>query len=169
MRGDLRQFADGMTQELEHRKPSEKTDASSTDMIRGREAAAGKLSFSGAMANALRIVRTESGRTLNAGAHASDMELANQGIDIQKEWQATLDNRTRDTHAEIDGERAAVDGTFSNGLMYPSEINCRCSTIPIIDGVGPQLRRGRSPVTGENEIMDYKSYKEWKAEVSQVK
>jgi len=169
MTADLQKLADAITQGLAQGKTYKQMTDSIKDIIGRQMAADGKLSFSGAMANALRIVRTESGRTLNAGAHASDMELANQGIDIQKEWQATLDNRTRDTHAEIDGERAAVDGTFSNGLMYPSEINCRCSTIPIIDGVGPQLRRGRSPVTGENEIMDYKSYKEWKAEVSQVK
>ncbi len=56
------------------------------------------------------------------------------GFKVQKQWRATLDNRTRDSHRSIDGETIDIDDTFGNGLKYPrgpggalSEIcNCRC-------------------------------------------
>jgi HK97 family phage portal protein len=43
-----------------------------------------------------------------------------------KIWTAVMDDRTRDEHAEMDGEEKPIDMPFSNGLQYPSEINCRC-------------------------------------------
>ena len=57
------------------------------------------------------------------------------GNSITKIWMATLDNRTRDAHADRDGEEIALDDEFAPGLSRPrdpngalSEIcNCRCS------------------------------------------
>lgn len=56
------------------------------------------------------------------------------GVANAKEWIATFDDRTRDSHAEIDGEIVKLDENFSNGLEYPGDpagdpaetINCRC-------------------------------------------
>ena len=56
------------------------------------------------------------------------------GVKVQKQWRATLDNRTRDSHRSIDGETIDIDDTFGNGLKYPREpggalseiCNCRC-------------------------------------------
>ena len=56
------------------------------------------------------------------------------GVKVQKQWRATLDNRTRDSHRLLDSETIDLDDTFDNGLKYPREpggalseiCNCRC-------------------------------------------
>lgn len=75
----------------------------------------------------------------NAGRMERLHEAKDMGINVKKRWMATLDNRTRDSHAELDGETIDVDEKFSNGLMYPgdpsgdpSEVyNCRCTMVYI--------------------------------------
>lgn len=59
-----------------------------------------------------------------------------------KEWLATPDAATRDSHVAMDGEVQPVYSMFSNGLMYPGDFNgdlaeianCRCTIIPRIEG-----------------------------------
>jgi uncharacterized protein with gpF-like domain len=54
-----------------------------------------------------------------------------------KVWVATADDRTRESHAELDGEEVLVDEPFSNGLMCPADptgepeevYNCRCTIL----------------------------------------
>lgn len=91
------------------------------------------------------IARTE---TLGALARSKE-EAFRQAIDtgaiqaqqVKKVWQATRDNRTRDTHRHVNGERVGLDERFSNGLLYPHEggapasetVNCRCSYDHVID------------------------------------
>lgn len=56
------------------------------------------------------------------------------GVKVQKQWRATLDNRTRDSHRLLDSKTIDLDATFDNGLKYPREpggaksevCNCRC-------------------------------------------
>ena len=56
------------------------------------------------------------------------------GVNVQKQWRSTLDNRTRDSHRSLDSETIDLDATFDNGLKYPREpggalseiCNCRC-------------------------------------------
>ena len=56
------------------------------------------------------------------------------GANVLKQWDATLDGRTRPSHARIDGEIRETDEEYSNGLMFPGDpsgpaaevINCRC-------------------------------------------
>ena len=75
------------------------------------------------------------------------------GNSITKIWIATLDNRTRDAHAERDGEEIALDDEFAPGLSRPrdpngalSEIcNCRCS---LKYGVGQSKGKTRSSRLG---------------------
>ena len=51
-----------------------------------------------------------------------------------KIWVAVMDDKTRDSHAEIDGEEVPINYPFSNGLQMPGDpsgppeevINCRC-------------------------------------------
>lgn len=82
------------------------------------------------------IARTESHNSVSAGTFetykAADVE--------RKEWLATKDSRTRDSHRAIDGEVKPIDQPFSNGLMYPGApgpakevINCRCALLPVIE------------------------------------
>ena len=85
--------------------------------------------------NAVRIARTEGHRvqvqsTMDACYKAKDV-----GADVVKQWDAALDDRTRESHVAVDGEIRELDEKFSNGLMYPGDpsggaaevVNCRCA------------------------------------------
>lgn len=91
------------------------------------------------------IARTE---TLSALARSRE-EAFRQAVDtgavkaeqVTKVWIATKDNRTRDSHAALNGEKVALNQPFSNGLMYPHAdgappeevVNCRCTYEHMID------------------------------------
>lgn len=86
---------------------------------------------------AIRIARTE-GHRIQCTATMDAMENAkDRGADVIKQWDSTLDARTRDSHAKIDGEIRNLDKRFSNGLMYPGDpngsagevVNCRCALL----------------------------------------
>lgn len=127
------------------------------------------VSTTGALANALRVARTESLRAMNAGHYAAAQYAAStQEGDTYKQWVATLDGRTRDAHAGLDGKKVLIDQPFPGGAMYPGDFasvaqnaNCRCRTITIIGDVTPTTRRGRNPVTGKNEVISYAPFTEW--------
>lgn len=82
------------------------------------------------MNSAVRRARTAVNGAENAGR--MDGMLGRGGY---KRWVAVMDERTRASHASINGEVVPVGEPFSNGLMYPgdpsgppSEVcNCRCS------------------------------------------
>lgn len=86
---------------------------------------------------AIRIARTE-GHRIQCSATMDAMKNAkDRGANVVKQWDATLDGRTRDSHAQIDGEIREVNERFSNGLMQPGDpngiasevINCRCALL----------------------------------------
>ena len=76
------------------------------------------------------------------------------GNSIKKIWIATLDNRTRDTHAMLDGASVPLDDVFDNGLERPRDpngelaeiCNCRCS---LKYGVGQTMSKTRSARYGD--------------------
>lgn len=84
--------------------------------------------------NAARIVRTEGHRITETAAHHAQQKAKDRGADVVKIWDASLDAKTRDSHAKVDGEIRDVNKKFSNGLMFPGDpsgkaaevINCRC-------------------------------------------
>ena len=87
--------------------------------------------------NAVRIARTEGHRIqCQAGMDACE-KAKEKGCDILKQWDATLDDVTRSSHAMVDGELREIDKPFSNGLMFPGDpkggaaevINCRCALL----------------------------------------
>lgn len=131
----------------------------------------GVRSYTGAKANASRIIRTEATRNMNAGALASMQSAQAQGLEMQKIWIATLDSRTRSSHGSADGQKRPIDGLFNvNGAegLAPGQlnsagqnINCRCASGSVIEGLEPSLRRGRNPETGENEVFEWTSYNSW--------
>lgn len=91
-----------------------------------------KASFEGmATWRAEMIARTETIGGFNAAAQ----ETAEQsGVALGKQWLATRDSRTRDTHRDLDGARVDMAETFPNGCRFPGDplgspgetINCRC-------------------------------------------
>ena len=77
------------------------------------------------------------------------------GNKMKKVWIATLDNRTRDSHASLDGKEIPLDGIFDNGCARPKDpngtpaeiCNCRCS-LKYVD-VGGERGQTRSARQGE--------------------
>lgn len=75
------------------------------------------------------IARTESTVANNEGF----IEAYKQSKVVEyKEWIAVMDDRTRPEHAAMDGEIVEVNQSFSNGLQYPQEPNCRCVIAPAL-------------------------------------
>ena len=92
------------------------------------------------VANAKRIVRTES---VNAANYATNQSAVDTfGIEnLQKEWIATFDDRVRIDHIQANGQVVDMDKKFLVGgeeLSYPGDsagsaanvINCRCTNAP---------------------------------------
>ena len=111
----------------------------------------------------LRAARTALTGAENAGRTGSYRRASGMGIELRKRWMATLDSRTRDSHRELDGEKADIDSRFSNDLSYPgdptgpaSEVwNCRCTMVAALPG---------HDVFGERSTSRLEtSYEDWKA------
>ena len=91
--------------------------------------------------NAIRITRTESHRITNEVKQQTIAKAQEKGADVVKQWDSTLDGRTRSTHRELDGQLRELDQPFkvpSTGAtaMYPGgfgvpgeDINCRCALL----------------------------------------
>lgn len=85
----------------------------------------------------IRNARTMTTTSENSGRLAGLKEAEEKGIVYEKQWMATNDDRTRESHAELDGVSVPVDDPFPNGLMYPGDMsgdaeevyNCRCSMV----------------------------------------
>lgn len=84
--------------------------------------------------DSVRIARTETTKAENAGRLDSFKQAEKQGLKIKKVWSSTIDNRTRMSHAKLNGEERDLEEEFSNGCMYPGKggtasevVNCRCS------------------------------------------
>lgn len=77
-----------------------------------------------------RIARTE---VLNAHNNADLLAYEQSGVVTHKEWLATMDDRTRDAHAALNGQVVLLNENFSNGLSVPSEPNCRCTILPVVE------------------------------------
>ena len=85
---------------------------------------------------AKRIARTEIHNAHNRGV----MQIY-KDLDVEyTQWKAADDDRTRESHAEINGEIIPMGEKYSNGLEYPGDesgdieewINCRCSNAPFV-------------------------------------
>jgi hypothetical protein len=93
------------------------------------------------------IARTESHGARNTVNAASVRRAANafgSPTAFARRWQAANDDRTRETHRDADGQTVALNEPFTVGrasLDFPGDpsgppeetINCRCTTITIID------------------------------------
>lgn len=118
---------------------------------------------------AVRAARTAMTSAENAGRVDSYKRAERIGIKVEQEWMATLDERTRDTHRELDGQHVPVGKYFvirSNGhklrwpadpAAHPSEIwNCRCTLVawlPDIEQEDPERW---------SKLPSGMSYDEWK-------
>ena len=91
------------------------------------------------MNNAYRIARTEGHRIQNQSAMDAATKAKEKGADVVKQWDATLDARTRPHHAMLDGQIRELDKPFEiegRKAMHPSgfgiaseDIHCRCALL----------------------------------------
>ena len=117
--------------------------------------------------SAIRTARTAVTGAQNAGRIDSYTAAKKMGIKLKKEWLATLDGRTRHSHAMLDGERVDNEKKFSNGCMFPGDpngpaaeiYNCRCTLIAAVDGVDTSDAKRR---TKDGLIPDM-TYAQWEA------
>jgi len=88
-----------------------------------------------ALARANVIARTEMHDAMN---FAQLTAAKDTGLTLVKTWTASLDNRTRDSHAEADGQTVPIDEDFTvdgEDISRPGDgdasnsINCRCCMV----------------------------------------
>lgn len=88
------------------------------------------------MRKAFQIARTEGHRIHQEAAEDAQKKAKDAGADVVKQWDSTLDKRTRPTHRALDGQIRELDEPFEisghkgmrpGGFGIASEdINCRC-------------------------------------------
>lgn len=92
--------------------------------------------YNKAINNAIRIARTEGHRIQQSSALHAQFAAKEKGADIVKQWDSTLDNRTRPHHRQLDGQIRELDEDFEvDGMTAPypggfgdpaEDCNCRC-------------------------------------------
>lgn len=101
----------------------------------------------------VRIARTEGGRVQNASRFDAMTGAKKSGADIVKQWDSTLDNRTRTAHRELDGQIRELEEPFEaegQEAQHPHgfgvawmDVNCRCVVVErarwAIDGSNPEF------------------------------
>lgn len=108
---------------------------------------------------AIRSARTLTTTAENSGRMAGIKEAEDKGIVYEKQWMATPDDRTRESHAELDGVSVPLEEPFPNGLMYPADMsgdpeevwNCRCSMVRKLIG----FRRDDGSISEVGDIEHY--------------
>ena len=117
-----------------------------------------------------RQARTAMTGAQNAGRVQAMWEAEDEGIKIQKKWIATLDRKTRDAHAELDGQVVDADQPFivdGKEIMYPGDpnadpslvYNCRCTLGWVYPDHPSAPGARRDNETGE--VIGGVSYAEW--------
>lgn len=113
---------------------------------------------------AVRSARTALTAAENMGRQESYERAEQIGIKGVKVWVATIDDRTRESHVQLDGEKVGIHEKFPNGLDEPgdpsgdsSEVyNCRCTTRLEVEGVEQEA------VERFSRLPEGVSYEDWK-------
>lgn len=127
--------------------------------------------------NNMNFIRTQA-RTMytsaqNQGRLMRYHEADEMGIKTKKQWVATLDDRTRYTHQELDGQIRDLDEPFEvegYEIMYPADphaepvlvYNCRCTMNTYIEKYPPQYTSRHDSSGALIENMTYSQWKKWK-------
>ena len=92
--------------------------------------------YNKAINNAIRIARTEGHRIQQQSALDAQHLAKESGADVLKQWDSTLDNRTRPHHRRLDGQIRELDEPFEvDGMKAQApghfgkakeDCNCRC-------------------------------------------
>lgn len=128
--------------------------------------------------NSVRIARTEGHRISQEATYNVQVEAKKKGANIVKEWDSTLDGKTRSNHRFLDGQIVDIDKPFKNAdgdeAMYPGgfgipseDINCRCCVLQRAKWAVKD-NETFTKINGEtNQIINFKNkedYEEFKKE-----
>ena len=116
------------------------------------------------MNDSIRIARTEMTRVQNAGRMDAFKRGEDMGLKLNKKWIATINKKTRESHAALNLVEIGLDEKFSNGLLYPGDengaaaevINCRCTLITEFAG----LEKGAKELELDEELKKL-SFEQW--------
>lgn len=112
-----------------------------------------------------RIVRTEMIAASNYGSLEGAKATAEAaGLALKKEWIATPDDRTRDTHLGANGQQVAMNERFTvggYGARYPGDpalpaderVQCRCAVAFVRANDGTRKESSKSYVDERNEAI----------------
>lgn len=126
------------------------------------------------------IARTEGGRVQSEADMDCMHGAIEAGADVVKEWVSTLDDVTRNTHRELDGQIRELDEEFvipSSGAraMYPcgfgiarEDINCRCCMNQRARWNLESERYRFSRFSGNIVSIEADEYKQWKEKYQTV-
>jgi SPP1 gp7 family putative phage head morphogenesis protein len=124
-------------------------------------------------AAAVRNARTMTTGAENAGRVDSYKRAEKMGIKMEQMWVATLDDRTRYEHRQLDGMRVVVGEPFEiDGytIRFPGDpqaepemvYNCRCTLIAAV--AGTQIDQNEAKDLPRNSKLGDMTYEEWKGE-----
>nr|WP_243861647.1 phage minor head protein [Coprococcus comes] len=122
----------------------------------------------------IRIARTEGHRIQNEAALDGQHEAKKKGADIVKQWDSTLDGRTRDEHRECDGQIREIDEPFDVGgekMQAPgvggsakNVCNCRCCLLQrakwALDEDELEELKERAAFFGLDKSKDFEEFKQ---------
>lgn len=114
------------------------------------------------------FARTALNEAQNAGRQQQMNDAHKMGIEVEKEWIAVHDSRTRDSHRYLDGRRVPYNKPFVSLLgeiRFPSDptadaadvFNCRCTMVTIYPKYDSDSEDWR-----KDEIIDGQTYEQWK-------
>lgn len=118
---------------------------------------------------AIRAARTACTSAECAGRVSSYARAERLGIPLVQEWMAAIDNRTRTSHRQADGQQVEVGGKFKVGddmLRWPADpagspqevYNCRCTIRGRVKGFESQNLESRW-----SRLPKTVTYEDWKA------
>ena len=130
--------------------------------------------FDKAMHSAMRIVRTEGHRVNQQGFLDAGDVAKDKGADIVKQWDATMDSKTRPAHQQADGQIVDWDDFFTVGgekMKAPSVggsaknvCNCRCQLLQrakwALDDDELKTLQERAEFFGLDKADSFEEYKE---------
>lgn len=121
--------------------------------------------------SAIRNARTMTTSAQNGGRIDSYKRAESMGIKMLQVWMATLDDRTRHEHRQLDGQKRKIGEPFEvegEKIFFPGDpaadpalvYNCRCTLVGEVEGVDYNL----SDVSQRDNKLGDMTYEEWKEE-----
>lgn len=122
---------------------------------------------------AMRIARTEGHRVQQQATADAQFAAKEKGADVVKQWDSTLDGKTRPNHRKLDGQLRELEEPFEVAGMKPmhpsdfgrpeEDINCRCTLLQrarwALDDDELETLKERAEYFGLDKTEDFDDFK----------